>query len=254
MSVLILSGTIGEAWSQGSVPEERRITHREQSLTRYQPFSADEMWKRIPIPPSPALSPEEALESFEVAPGFRVECVAAEPLVEDPVFFEFDPDGRIWVVEFQGWMRDIDGTGESDPICKVVVLEDRDGDTFMDKSTVFLDGLRMPRTVSFVKGGVLVAEPPNLWYCRDTDGDLVCDSKVRVGDWGIPGNPEHTDNGLMHGIDNWMYNAKSSLRHRFVDGELIADETIFRGQWCISQDDYGRLYYGYESSSLHADH
>ena len=173
------------------------------------------MWKRIPIPPAPALSPEEALASFQTAPGFRVECVAAEPLVVDPVMFEFDPDGRIWAVEMRGWMRDIEGSGEGDPTGQVVVLEDTDGDSIMDRSTVFLDKLVMPRTVSFVQGGVLIAEPPNLWFCEDSDGDLKCDRKSRVADWGLPGNPEHTDNGLMHALDNWMYNAKSTLRHRF---------------------------------------
>ncbi len=236
-----------------STPKERRITHREKSLRSYNPFIADEIWKRVKIPPSPPLTPEQALASFEMAPGFRIECVASEPLVVDPVMFEFDADGRIWAVEMRGWMRDIEGTGEGDPIGKVVVLEDTDGDTIMDKSTVFLDKLVMPRTVSFVKGGVLIAEPPSLWFCEDTDGDLKCDRKTKVADWGRAGNPEHTENGLMHAIDNWMYNAKSTARHKFVDGELIAEKTIFRGQWGITQDDYGRLFYGYENSSLHGD-
>ncbi len=236
-----------------STPKERRITHREQSLKSYNPFTADEMWKRIKIPPAPPLTPEKALASFKMAPGFKVECVASEPLVVDPVMFEFDPDGRIWAVEMRGWMRDLEGSGEGDPIGKVVVLEDTDGDTIMDKSTVFLDNLVMPRTVSFVKGGVLIAEPPFLWFCEDTDGDLKCDRKTKVADWGKAGNPEHTENGLMHAIDNWMYNAKSTARHKFVDGKLIAEKTVFRGQWGVTQDDYGRLFYNYENSSLHAD-
>lgn len=236
-----------------STPKERRITHREQSLRSYNPFAAEELWKRIKIPPSPPLTPEQALASFKMAPGFKVECVASEPLVVDPVMFEFDPDGRIWVVEMRGWMRDIEGSGEGEPIGKIVVLEDSDGDTIMDKSTVFLDKLVMPRTVSFVKGGVLVAEPPNLWFCEDSDGDLKCDRKTKVADWGRAGNPEHTENGLMPAIDNWMYNAKSTERHKFIDGKLIAENTIFRGQWGMTQDDYGRLFYNYENSSLHAD-
>ena len=240
------------AWAQ-SVPPERRIRFREQSLHVYEPFSAEEMWKRIEIPPSPALRPQETIKSFQVMPGFVIECVAAEPLVEDPVMFEFDPDGRIWVVELRGYMADIDGSTEGDPIGRVVVLEDTDGDTLMDKSTVFLDGLVMARTISFVQGGVLVQEPPNLWYCQDTDGDLKCDKKRLVGKLGLPGDPQHTDNGLFHSIDNWMYNAKSSVRHKFIDGKLIEEETFFRGQWGMSQDDYGRLHYCYESSPLHAD-
>lgn len=236
-----------------STPKERKITHREQSLKSYNPFTADEMWKHIKIPPAPPLSVEKALASFKTAPGFKVECVASEPLVVDPVTFEFDPDGRIWAVEMRGWMRDLNGTGEADPIGKIVVLEDTNGDSVMDKSTVFLDGLVMPRTLAFVEGGVLVAEPPNLWFCEDTDGDLKCDRKTKVADWGQAGNPEHTENGLMHAIDNWMYNAKSTERHKFVDGKLIAEKTIFRGQWGMAMDDYGRLFYNYENSSLHAD-
>jgi putative heme-binding domain-containing protein len=234
-------------------PEGRVIRHREQSAKRYDPFSAEELFKRIQVPPAPALPPAEALRTFQVAEGFRLECVAAEPLVVDPVFFEFDPDGRIWAIEFRGWMRDLEGSGEGDPLCRIVVLDDTDDDGIMDKSTVFLDGLVMPRTLSFVAGGVLVAEPPHLWYCRDLDGDLVCDSKERVGDYGKPGNPEHTDNALYHALDNWMYNAKSAVRHRFADGRLQAEPTAFRGQWGIAQDDHGRLFYNYESSALHAD-
>ena len=233
--------------------EGRKITYREQSLKPYDPFAAEELFKKIAIPPAPALSPAEALKSFEIAPGFKLECVAHEPLVADPVCFEFDPDGRMWVVEMRGWMLDVNGTGEGDPIGQVVVLEDTDGDTLYDKSTVFLDKLVMPRTVSFVRGGVLIAEPPNLWYCRDTDGDMKCDAKELVGKYGQPGNPEHTDNGLFHAMDNWMYNAKSTVRHRFVDGKLIEEPTPFRGQWGITQDDVGRLFYNYENSSLHVD-
>jgi len=249
---LILAWAAPAAWSQ-AVPEGRVVTHREQSLRGYDPFAAEELFKRITVPPAPALGPAEALDTFQVAAGFRIECVAAEPLVEDPVFFEFDPDGRIWAIEFRGWMRDIEGTGEGDPICRIVVLDDTDDDGIMDSSTVFLDGLVMPRTLSFVEGGVLVAEPPHLWYCRDTDGDLRCDEKIKVGSYGRPGNPEHTDNGLMHALDNWMYNAKSSVRHRFTAGKIVAEPTEFRGQWGMTQDDHGRLFYNYESSSLHAD-
>ncbi|MGY8654153.1 MAG: DUF7133 domain-containing protein [Verrucomicrobiia bacterium] len=252
---LICAGLLlGALLSSGqSVPKERRITHREKTLTTYDPFSAEELWKIIKIPPAPALSPQDALKSFQLAPGFRAELVASEPLVVDPIMFEFDPDGRIWAVEFRGWMLDIDGTGEGDPIGQVVVLEDTDGDAVMDKSTVFLDKLVMPRTISFVQGGVLVAEPPNLWFCQDFDGDLKCDEKKLVGSYGRPGNPEHTDNGLMHGIDNWLHSADSSSRHRFRDGKLLAEPAFHRGQWGITQDDYGRLFYNYENRPLHAD-
>ncbi|HZQ48165.1 MAG TPA: dehydrogenase, partial [Verrucomicrobiae bacterium] len=109
----------------------------------------------IAVPPSPALSPEEALKTFKLAPGFRIELVASEPLVEDPVAIAFDPDGRIWVLEMRGFMPDADGKGEDQPVGRIVVLEDTDGDGKMDKRTVFADGLVMPRALCLVRDGVL---------------------------------------------------------------------------------------------------
>ncbi len=131
---------------------------------------------RVPkemIPPAPPLAPDQALKSFKLQPGFRVELVAAEPLVHDPVQIVFDPDGRLWVLEMRGYMPSIDGTGETNKVGDVAVLEDTDGDGRMDKRTVFLDGLVMPRALALVRGGALVAEPPNLWFCRDTNDDLT---------------------------------------------------------------------------------
>src|ERR1043166_3614335 len=158
-----------------SVPAERPRARPPSMLTgRAQWEKGAEMLQRLNAPPAPPLSPEEALKTFRVAPGYRLELVAAEPMVQNPITFEFDPDGRIWVVEYQGYMRDLKGTGEGDPICRVVVLEDTDGDGRADKSPVFLDKLVMPRSLSVVKGGVLVQEPPKIWFCEDTDGDRRC--------------------------------------------------------------------------------
>src|SRR5881396_1015459 len=68
------------------------------------------------IPPAPALAPDQALKSFKLQPGFRIELVAAEPLVHDPVQIAFDPDGRLWVLEMRGYMTSIDGTGETNKV------------------------------------------------------------------------------------------------------------------------------------------
>ena len=206
------------------------------------------------IPPAPVLSGEQALKSFKLAPGFRIELVASEPLVQEPVAITFAPDGKIWVVEMSGYMRDADGTGENQPFGKVVSLEDTDGDGKMDKRTVFLDGLVMPRALALIRDGLLVAEPPHLWFCRDTDGDGKSDQKTEVAkDYGDTKSPEHTANGLMWALDNWIYSADTTMRFRSGEEDWIREPTSFRGQFGISQDDFGRIVYNSNSDQFRID-
>ncbi len=213
-----------------------------------------EVWRTMDVPPAPTLTPAQALESFKLAPGFRIEIAAADPLVHDPVAMAFDADGRMWVVEMRAYMPNVDGKGEDARTGRVGVLEDTNGDGRMDKRTDFLTGLQMPRAISLVKGGVLVAEPPILWFCEDTDGDLKADKKTAVlKNYGSQGPVEHTENGLMFGLDNWLYNAKSSKRLRFIDGKWVVHNTRARGQWGITQDNYGRIYYNNNSNPLYGD-
>ncbi len=214
-----------------------------------------EVWKKFDVPPAPVVSPQDSLSHLLIAPGFRVELVASEPLVEDPVAIAFDPAGRLWVVELRGYMPDVDGKGEGAPVGQVVVLDDDDHDGRMDRSTVFLDKLVNPRAIAIVKDGVFIAEPKNLWLCRDTDGDSRCDEKTSVIQYGSdhPNHLEHTENGLLWGLDNWIYNAKSKRRMRWSGGRMVEANTQFRGQWGIAQDNYGRLYYNGNSSWLFGD-
>lgn len=205
--------------------------------------------------PSPPLKPEEAIQTFVLAdPDLHIELVAAEPLVQDPVAITFDAAGRLWVVEMLSFMQDIDGTGEAERIGRVSVLFDDDGDGQMDRRTTFLDSLLLPRAIGLVAGGALVAENIPLWYAEDTDGDFVADRKSLVdATYGGIGMPEHSANGLWHGLDNWIYNAKSKYRYRRKEGSWQKEETEFRGQWGIAHDNAGRLFYNYNWSQLHAD-
>jgi glucose/arabinose dehydrogenase len=205
---------------------------------------------------SPALSAEEALKSFYMPPGYYVELVASEPLIQEPVALDWDLDGRLWVVEMPGFMADIRGSNEHDPIGRVVVLEDTNSDGRMDKRTVFADGLVLARSLKVLDRGVLVAEPPNVWLMRDTNGDLRMDSKERITDqYGrFEGDPQNNANGFYWGLDNRMYTAgQSNIQLRLKDGVFEIQPTLSRGEWGVSQDDAGRTYRNTNESALHVD-
>ena len=192
--------------------------------------------------PAPPLSADEALKSFQFGEdGFALELVAAEPLIMNPVCVAFDGNGRPWVCEMRGYMPDLEGNGEDEPNGRITILEDTDGDGQADAAKVFLDGLVLPRSIQFVKGGILWADQAKLYFTERKDGDIAGETKVVDDKWAGSGNVEHKTNGLVYGLDNWLYNAKSSSRYRLIDGDWVKDRTESRGQWGIGQDDFGRL-------------
>ena len=222
------------------------------------------------IPPAPVLSPADQIRSFRLPPGFSAEVVAAEPLVHSPVAVEFDPQGRLWVVEMTGYMPDQEARGEANPTGSIAILNDTDGDGRMDTRTVFAGGLVMPRALHLTHGGALVAEPPKLWWMKDTDGDGKADQKILVANdyatqndpaLGLKSNPEHASNGLLRNLDNWIYSANHTVRFRNTAGPQAAgsppawirEDTVTRGQWGISHDDVGRLFYNSNSDQIRAD-
>ena len=199
---------------------------------------------------------EEALASFHLPPGYHLEVVAYEPMVEDPVAIDFDADGRMYVAEMRGYMPGLSGEGEDVANGRIVVLEDTNDDGLMDRRTVFMDSIVLPRSVKPLDDGVLVAATPYLWLARDTDGDLRADSlEVIRDDYGTrESNPEHNANGLLWGIDNWIHNARYAGAFRLrPDGSFEFRETPSQGQWGISMDEYGRLYRNSNEDPLRTD-
>ncbi|MDG2201546.1 MAG: HEAT repeat domain-containing protein [Phycisphaerales bacterium] len=208
----------------------------------------------LDIPHALPLSPEDALRNFSTHEGLRVELVAAEPLVIAPVALDLAPDGRIWVVEMPGYMTDLEGSKELEPNGRIVVLEDEDGDGRMDRRTVFLDELVLPRAVHALDDGALVVAPPNLLHARDTDGDGVADETIVLDDTfaGLH-SPEHAGNGLRFGMDNWLHCSQHPWEYRFIDGTMQRRAVPAHGQWGTTRDAWDRWYCTPNSYPLMAD-
>jgi glucose/arabinose dehydrogenase len=201
---------------------------------------------------SPVLSPQASIDKMHIEKGFEVKLVASEPLIVAPVAINFDKQGRIWVVQMNDYMPDTLGTGEEKPTGKIVILSDKDGDGVMDDRKVFLDSLVLPRAICLIEDGILVAEPPSLWYYT-IQNDKPASKTLVDSAYAEGGNVEHQSNGLLRSMDNWIYNAKSARRYRKQGNKWLIERTHFRGQWGISQDEWGRLFYNNNSENLLGD-
>lgn len=145
----------------------------------------------------------EALSTFEIAPGFKMELVASEPFIFDPVAMSIDELGRMYVVEMAGMPLNKSGIG------KVVLLSDTSHDGKMDKRTIFADSLIMPSGVMRWKKGIIVTDPPNVYYMEDTNGDGKADIKTTMLAGFDTSNLEGNVNNPIYGLDNWIYLANS---------------------------------------------
>jgi putative membrane-bound dehydrogenase-like protein len=159
--------------------------------------------------PSPqanrALTPQEERATFCVSKGFRVELVACEPQLADPVAMAFDEDGRIYVAEMPGHPADLGIATGKITSGRIRLLEDRDGDGVYETSTLFAENLRHPTAVMPWKGGLLAGLAPDLVYFEDTNGDGKADRRRSLYTGFDIQNSESLVNSLQWGLDNWVY-------------------------------------------------
>jgi putative membrane-bound dehydrogenase-like protein len=216
-----------------------------------------------PGPDRPALSAAEALASFVVEPGYRVDLVASEPLVQSPVAIAFDERGRLYVVENRGYPDPLDGERTAPPQGVIALLTDSDGDGGYDTRADFATGLTYPNGVTPWDGGVFVTMAPDLLYLKDTNGDGVADER-RVVLTGFNAN-RTAQIRFSHptlGPDGWIYltsglnggrvtstahperapveftSSDSRFNPRTGDFELVGGQ----GQFGLTFDDRGRRF------------
>lgn len=125
------------------------------------------------------LTAVEQQKLFKLAPGYEIQLVASEeqfPELAKPVAMNFDNRGRLWVSTMPSYPQWKPKTKLDD---KIVILEDENGDGQMDKCKVFADGLHQPTGFEIGRGGVWVAEQPDILFLEDRDGDDKADMRTR---------------------------------------------------------------------------
>ncbi|MFN9437855.1 MAG: PVC-type heme-binding CxxCH protein [Planctomycetota bacterium] len=181
LATLFLSGAIG--FVNGAHAQEEFIPRRQSK------------------PPGPPLSPAEALAKMQVPEGFRVELVASEPDILNPVAMAYDDAGRIYVTESFEYPRQEAGPGRD----RIKILEDTDRDGRVDRVKIFAEGLNIPSGIAVGHGGVWVANAPDILFLEDTNGDDVADkSTVIVTGFGRDDTHE-LPNALTWGPDGYLY-------------------------------------------------
>ena len=202
------------------------------------------------------LTPEQELATFQLAdPELRVELAASEPEVISPVAITFDARGRMFVAEMTDYPLGPEGG-------QIRCLEDRDADGRFETATVFASKLSYPNGVLPWNGGVLVTAAPDILFLRDTDGDNRADERrVMLSGFGA-GNQQLRVNGLIWGLDNWVYGANGrsdgtvrgvSLKghdFRFRPATSEFETLAGRSQFGLARDEWGNRFLSWNTIAV----
>lgn len=144
-------------------------------------------------------SPTAGLKSLRVAPGYTVELVASEPLITDPVYFTWDEQARLWVVEMRDYPNGCPEGG------RIRILTDTNNDGVYDSGTTFLEGIAFPTGLQPWQGGAIVCAAPDVFFARDDDGDGRADTRTVLFTGFAEGNQQHRVNGPVYALDNRLH-------------------------------------------------
>ncbi len=210
--------------------------------------------KTEPVLPLP---PAEQAKQFVLQPGYHLEPILTDPTIAEPTAISFDGNGRMFVLEDRGYMQDADAGGERDPVGRISMHEDVNGDGVYEKHSVFVDKLVFPRFVMpFGANSVLTMETDadEVWKFTDTNGDGTADKKeLFASGFGRSGNVEHQQSFLFWAMDNWLYSTVNAFRARWTPSGVIKEPTGSNGaQWGVTQDNDGKVWFQGGASGLPA--
>lgn len=197
--------------------------------------------------PTPA---NDAVKLFQLPEDLKIELVAEEPQVMQPLFMHFDDQARLWVVQYlqypfpeglkviryDQYLRAVfDKVPQAPPNHVpgkdlITVFEDTDGDGVYDKSKNVIEGLNITSSVVTGHGGIWVINPPYLLFYPDANRDDIPDGdpEVRLSGFGLE-DTHSVANSLRWGPDGWLYAANGSTSTGNVSSD-VSKNVAWEGQ------------------------
>jgi putative membrane-bound dehydrogenase-like protein len=177
--------------------------------------------------PHAGLAPEEAARVMQVPPGFKVQVVAGEPEVTQPIAMAIDDRGRIWVAEAHTYpLRAEPGQGRD----RIVIFEDHDLDGYFETKKIFIEGLNLVSGLEVGFGGIWVGAAPYLMFIPDRDGDDVPDAPAAVPDRSGLQFPADVPPAAVVLLDGWHWEDTHETLNSFIwgpDGWLYGCHGVF---------------------------
>src|SRR5215207_4397244 len=174
MKPLLLAALATGIFSFGAETPQNRTTYAQVYGETKAPVTVD---PAKDLPRYPAVEPKDAIATWQVKKGFKLQLAANEPEVRSPIALSFDERGRMFVCEMIDYseMRDV-----TPHLGRISMLEDKDGDGYFETSKVFADDLAWPTGVIWANGGIFVIATPDVFFFKDTNDDGKADTREVV--------------------------------------------------------------------------
>ena len=214
------------AWQQFLAQREPELREKNANVANYEK-------RPEPLTFQKPFSVKGSMERTQVPADMKLVLFASEPDIMKPIAFAWDRRGRLWVAETSDYPHGV-MEDQQQGHDKIVICEDTDGDGKADKFTVFADRLNIPTSFTFANGGVIVSQPPNFLFLKDsTGGDHADIRQVIMTGWGIRDTHAQASN-LSYGYDNWL---RGAVGYSGFSGEVGGEKKGFaQGSYRFSAD------------------
>jgi putative membrane-bound dehydrogenase-like protein len=221
-----LSAARKSSWQAFLAQREPEVREKNANVANYEK-------RPEPLTFQKPFSVKGSMERTQVPADMKLVLFASEPDIMKPIAFAWDARGRLWVAETSDYPHGVK-EDQQQGHDKIVICEDTDGDGKADKFTVFADHLNIPTSFTFANGGVIVSQPPNFLFLKDsTGGDHADIRQVIMTGWGIRDTHAQASN-LSYGYDNWL---RGAVGYSGFSGEIGGQQKSFaQGSYRFSAD------------------